>query len=220
MFQFGQIDSAMAQYDEIIELFPNHPSTAKAFYSKAFIFENEYQDKDKTDSLLYLLVHRFPDSYQAEEARRILNLPLKNKQKDPVYELYKKAEGSLLSGKNLDNAIIEFQLLAQDYPDSEYAPKALYAPGWIYESMKFENDKALEIYRRIVETYPDSEYAKKVEKKINAATQPSQDDEGENKPGEAAEVSKRPGVEEELIKATAASSKKPISGKKSQKIKR
>ncbi|MCG8607425.1 tetratricopeptide repeat protein, partial [bacterium] len=92
MFQFGKIDSAMAQYDEIIELFPNHASTATAIYSKAFIFENEYQDKDKTDALLYLLVHRFPNSYQAEEARRILNLPLKNKQKDPVYELYKKAE--------------------------------------------------------------------------------------------------------------------------------
>jgi TolA-binding protein len=219
MFQFGQMDSAMAQYDEIIELFPNHPSTAKAIYSKAFIFENEYQDKDKTDSLLYFLVHGFPDSYQADEARRILNLPMKNKQKDPVYELYKKAEGSLLSGRNLDNTISEFQLLAQDYPDSEYAPKALYATGWIYESMKFENEKALEIYQTIVETYPDSEYAKKVEKKITATTQPPPD-EGEKKPEKAADVSKRPAVEEELIKATAASKKKPDSGKKSQKIKR
>ena len=45
MFQFGQIDSAIAQYDEIIELFPDHTSTAKAIYSKAFIYENEYQDK-------------------------------------------------------------------------------------------------------------------------------------------------------------------------------
>ncbi|MCG8607418.1 tetratricopeptide repeat protein, partial [bacterium] len=128
-------------------------------------------------------------------------------------------EGSLLSGENLDNVLREFQLLAQDYPDSKYAPKALYATGWIYESMKFDNDKALEIYRAIVDSYPDSEYAKKVQKKINATTEPSPDNGGAKKPKKSSEVSNRSASENDLAKATA-SARKPNSGKKSQKIKR
>lgn len=176
MFQFGQIDSAFAQYDEIIELFPDHPSTAKAIYSKAFIYENEYQDKEKTDSMLYLLVHRFPDSFQAEEARRILGLPMRNNQVDYAHELYIQAEKNLFSNSKIEEALRQFRQVVDTYPESEDAPKALYALGWIYEKKKSANEKALEIYQTLLKDYPDSQYAKQVQKKIKAVEQPTAED--------------------------------------------
>jgi TolA-binding protein len=167
LFQFSQIDSAMQEYNEIIKLFPNHPGCAKAIFSNALIYENQYRDKFKTDSLLYALINHFPDSYQAQEARKILGLPLVVNRNEIAADLYKSAEHHLFSTRNTSAAIAEFQKLYENFPKSEYAPKALFALGWIYEKMSHENEKAAAVYREIMQKYPDSEYSKKVKRKLD-----------------------------------------------------
>jgi TolA-binding protein len=166
LFQFSQIDSAMLEYNEIIELFPNHSACAKALFSNALIYENEYLDKFKTDSLLYAVIERFPDSKEAQEARKILNLPLVVNRNEIASDLYKSAESSLFAD-DISKAAQEFQKLCEYFPNSEYAPKALFALGWIYEKKTNENEKALHTYNEIVEKYPDSEYSKTVKRKID-----------------------------------------------------
>ncbi len=166
LFQFGQLDSAISEYNEIISLFPDHPGTAKAFLSYAYIYENEYHNKFKTDSLLYELIERYPDSYQAQEARKTLQLPPIISQVEQAAKSYKQAENTLFTSKNTRQAVNEFQQVVENFPSSEYAPKALYAIGWIHERLTFENDKAIKIYQDILKNYPASEYSKKVKKKI------------------------------------------------------
>jgi tetratricopeptide (TPR) repeat protein len=168
LFQFAQYDSAIQEYEEILELFPNHSAGAKALYSLAFIYENEYQDKIKTDSLLLELVKRYQGSYQAQEARKKLGLPIVFEQTDQAAVLFKKAEDTLFKEKNVHKAIREYQKIVNTYPGSEYAPKSLYAVGWIYEQIKNQNDKAYEIYQEIVDKYPNTDFSKKVQKKIKA----------------------------------------------------
>ena len=57
-----------------------------------------------------------------------------------------------------DSALHEYLLLSETYPQSEYAPKALLASAYIYES-KNDTLKAREMYDRIVESYPSSSQA-------------------------------------------------------------
>ncbi|MFQ5639452.1 MAG: tetratricopeptide repeat protein [bacterium] len=168
LFQFGQIDSARYEYDEIIRLFPDHPGVAIALYTTAFIYENEYHNKTKTDSLLYVLIERFPDSAQAQEARKILSILPKLDRHKLAFELYKIAENSLFNKRDIEEALRNFRKISRTYPETNYAPKALFAIGWIQERLVFNNAKAVEIYREILEKYPKSEFAQTVKMKLSA----------------------------------------------------
>jgi TolA-binding protein len=165
LFQFGQVDSAMNEYTEVITLFPEHPGAAKALFSCALINDTKYLNKFKTDSLLYVLIERFPESYQAQEARKILGLPLKVNQNEFAAEAFQHAEETLFVRKDAGKAAEEFQKIIEYFPNSEYAPKSMYALGWIHEQLS-ENQRAIEIYRQILEKYPQSDYSKAVKKKL------------------------------------------------------
>ncbi|TDI90771.1 MAG: tetratricopeptide repeat protein [Caldithrix sp.] len=167
LFQFNQIDSALFEYDEIDELFPSHPETAKAIYSSAFIYENEFQNKSRTDSLLYTLLQRFPDSYQAQDARKKLGLPLKPIINGPSI-LFRKAEAALFNEKNVQNAISGYEAVLAKYPDSEYAPKALFALGWVHDLVTLDKEKATVLYEEIQNKYPNSKFARLVARKLRA----------------------------------------------------
>lgn len=169
LFQFAQVDSALREYREIIELFPEHPKSAKALYSSAFIYENVYQDKFKTDSLLYAVIKKFPDSQQAQDARKKLGLPLKFSKSEQISDQYREAERTLFRENNVSRAIEKYRSIVDNYPDSEYAPKALLALGWIEEKLRRNNQKAREIYQEVLDRYPNSEYSEKVNKKLMAA---------------------------------------------------
>jgi len=168
LFQFGQIDSALHEYDEIIELFPEHPDAAKALYSSAFVYENEFHNKFKTDSLLYTLIQRFPDSAQARDAKRKLGLPV-GEGDEPAAELFRQAERSLFTHQNIPGALQQYRMVASTYPKSDYAPKALFVLGWIQEELIYDNGKARKVYEELVDRYPESPYAIKSNKKLLAS---------------------------------------------------
>jgi len=73
----------------------------------------------------------------------------------------------LFLNKNTPKAIEELQRLYEYFPNSEYAPKALFALGWIYEKSYNESAKAIEMYREIIQKYPDSEYSKTIKRKLD-----------------------------------------------------
>ncbi len=209
LFQFSQIDSARQEYNEIIKLFPNHPGCAKAIFSNALIYENQYRDKFKADSLLYALINRFPDSYQAQEARKILGLPLVVNRNEIAADLYKSAEHNLFSSRNTSAAIAEFQKLYENFPTSDYAPKALFALGWIYEKMTHENHKAVAVYREIMQKYPDSEYSKTIKRKLEEVEK-AEKQAALEKQRAAQAAAEQPTATTEKVDSTAAEVRLPI----------
>lgn len=166
LFQFGQVDSALQEYEEVIELFPEHPAAAKALYSSAFIYENEFHDKAKTDSLLSVLVRRFSDTRQARHARVKLGLPAQRGKEEIVAELYHEAESRLFNRDDLNGALDKYRALVETYPNSEYAPKSLFAMGWIHERMRSDNETAIQLYRELMEKYPQSTFTSAISNKI------------------------------------------------------
>lgn len=165
-FQFGEIDSALAEYNEVITLFPGQPECAKALLSSAYIYETEYGNEAKADSLLRQIIADFPDSEQAQQARLRLHLPLQKNPEEEVKALFEQAEEDLFVHRNIEQAVREYRRISQQYPESVYAQKALYALGWIQENVNFDNESALAIYKEIADKYPDSPFTVRVSKKI------------------------------------------------------
>ncbi len=165
--QFGQVDSALAEYAEIMDLFKDHPEAPKAVYSSALIYADDYDDQVTSDSLLQKLMDEYPLSEQSVAARLRLGLPVAAKH-EPAMDLYQAAERDLFERQNIPQAIDNYQKVADDFPNSEFAPKALYAIGWIHEQIIFDNARAAMVYGEIMKRYPDSEYSGDVSKKMSA----------------------------------------------------
>ncbi len=167
LFQFGQVDSALAEYDEVISLFGEHAGAAKAIYSAALLHEKEYRNTAVRDSLFRILIDTHPGSEQAAAARQILGESTA-KVAEPAALLFKDAERALFTDQNIPVAIDTYQKIADDYPNSEYAPKALYAIGWIHESIIFDNARAAHFFSLIMDRYPDSVFTAQVSVKMAA----------------------------------------------------
>ncbi len=154
LFQFGQIDSALAEYRQLIELFEDHPGAAKALYSSAYIYEHEYHNKFKMDSLLYEIIQRFPNSEQARAAQAKLGLA-NGIEKEPAEILFERAGNTLFDSQNVASAIEGYRSIVDAYPESEYAPRSLFAIGWLQEQEMHDPSMAVESYREVLQKYPD-----------------------------------------------------------------
>jgi len=69
------------------------------------------------------------------------------------------AEIWLLEFGNADEALKEYRTVLEEFPESEYVPRALYAVAWIEQNMKGNEEDALAIYRTLERDYPDTDYA-------------------------------------------------------------
>jgi TonB family protein len=77
----------------------------------------------------------------------------------PEVTLYLLAEAYLFEMNQPDSALSEFTVLAEEYPESEFAPKSLYAIAWIRENYKGDREGAKEFYQKLLDRYPSSDYS-------------------------------------------------------------
>ena len=69
------------------------------------------------------------------------------------------AEVQLFQFEDAAKAKAEYEKVLAEFPHSEYAPKAAYAIGYIYETMLGDSLKALEAFKYLIVNYPESQQA-------------------------------------------------------------
>jgi TolA-binding protein len=147
-FDTRRYADAYAGFDQFLMRFPGHRLAAEAAYRRADAFMSLSERKiapsfwDVMEKYQYAL-DRFPDSDQAPWALLMMG------------------KASALFGEPF-RAQGYFDLVTQDYPQSQYASLAMVERGQTFLAEQDYN-RALEEYRRIVERYPDSRYRKDAE---------------------------------------------------------
>ncbi len=167
MFQFDLNDSALVTYRYLLDSFPEYQLYPHWLYSISFIY-NEIGDSLKADSLEQVILKDYPQSEYALQIRKKLNLAQIDIKKDPVADLFNRAENYLFEQEMMDSSIYVYQQIVEKYPESEYAPKSLYSIAYIYDWIKNDTSKALQNYRELIAEYPGSDYARQGKKKIDA----------------------------------------------------
>lgn len=161
-------DSAVKWFDDVII---NHPKTIyapRSLYTKAEIYRTQpTRSKMDLEALYKDIIGRYGDSPYANEARKGLGIPLIEAEKDTAAEQYEAAEAIADKGDGAGSAAT-YKRLAQQFPSSAYAPKALYAAGWLYEFTMGRPDSAIAVYRRLLERYPATSYAGAAQPKVAA----------------------------------------------------
>ena len=166
-FHFEKPDTALTDYQMVVDLDVDSSMSARAIYSMAYIYENEKKDTNTSDSLYQYIIEHYPSSPHAKGAKRQLNLITEEKV-DSAKVLFTKAEKIIEENDNINEAFDLYSNIIDTYPDSPYAAKAAFARGWYFENSMFNNDSAKAQYEFIVEKYPETPYAKNVQIKLDA----------------------------------------------------
>lgn len=166
-FLKDSLDLALEEYEKITVSSPKSEESCVAFYQMGIIYQERIHDLKKAKEL-FDQAHK--EKSQSEAAKKALersaNLAkLEEYQKQlteaekPEITLYLLAEAYLFEMNQPDSAIAEFTILAEEYPESEFAPKSLYAIAWILENLKKDREGAQEFYQKLLDRYPSCDYS-------------------------------------------------------------
>ncbi len=162
--EFNYPDSAYYYYKDILQTYPNSPYEARTLYSLGSYYLT-VNDSAKADSLFLIIYNNYKNEKIVNAAANKLNKPVVDLEYDQAKDLYEKAESQFLNN-NYDASLDKFYNIYKNYPASSYAPKALYATGWILENEMDLPDSAAKVYDSVVTKFPKTVYASKVLPKI------------------------------------------------------
>ncbi|MFH1049923.1 MAG: hypothetical protein V1779_03215 [bacterium] len=165
--QLGNLDSAEYYYNSSTTItIQEEDESARYYYAYARFVERD--EPLKTDSLLELIVQRYPLTEYGQDALKRLGYT-ENYVIDSLKELYNSAI-NLWQNKEHGFAVVQLSKVFNYYPQSDLAPKAIYTIGWIYEKDLCIFERAREYYKLLGQLYPESEYAKDIRRTVDYAT--------------------------------------------------
>ena len=166
LFEFNQPDSALKEYIDVLEMDTSRKVIPKTLFTIGFICETFKKDTSLADSVYQRLISLYPDDPLARQARKKIKTIKVKDLETPIAEKFQQAEQAYLTDQNYTEALNHFESIYQNYPQSDFAPKALLTMGWIYENGIQQSEKAFETYQQLLEKYPASVYAKRVKPKV------------------------------------------------------
>lgn len=164
LFQLEMADSALSQYRAIEDGSNDSSLAAKAAFARGWILDEILNDTENARSVFDSIAARYPGTAHAVEAAILRSKPIEGDL--PQDRLFTQAERLLFEADRPDSARGLYEQVLKRYPDGEYAPRALYALGWLAETHFEDPETALDHFREIVERYPQSEQARSVREKI------------------------------------------------------
>lgn len=158
-------DSAFYYYSEIVTEYPNTTYHARTLYALGSYYLT-IDNKPKADSLFQNVYDNYKSDPIARAAAVRLGISTQELDSDPALKKYLVAE-DLIEEDLFYDAIEELDFIHRTYPESEYAPKSLYAIGWIYENEFIDFEGATQFYDSLKTKYPKTEYVREVNLRLN-----------------------------------------------------
>jgi TonB family protein len=179
-YHMGELALSVMEYYDITEKFPRTEESAQAYFKLGEIYEDKFDDLPEAKKMFETCSAEKRGSPVANEAMtRSANIArIEQYYKEMSEEETQKSGRALFLLGELyltqmdepDSALAEYLALVSQIPESEYAPKSLYAAAWIMENVKGDSVQAAELYRRIMDEYPQSDYLKLAREFLNASS--------------------------------------------------
>ena len=181
LFRFLLPDSARSQYLRLLDEFPESPFTPQALYNLGYIAREIDGETDEEEKYLRQLIQDFPDSHLSNVARINLGLISVSTKRDSIQRRFQEAENILLVQNDPIRAFNKYEMIWEEFPDSEFAPKAAYAMAWIGETYMDSLQLAYVLYDSLMKRYPNTVYATSVKQKVDTYEREKQREKEEEK---------------------------------------
>ncbi len=171
----GKIKDALNILDNILIQERNIPLKDSLLFERGIIYEQHMEDYEKAKENYKKIVDELKNSLIRPEAEiKIMSIELLNElAADTIKDIEKiaknrflYAEVNYISLKKIDEAIKYYTIIKDSYPESYYAPKALYALSYIYMKDLFDTTQSKLYLETIINDYSHSEIFLDAEKQI------------------------------------------------------
>ncbi len=178
--QLGNSEKAKEIYKDVALHNPSDVA-AQAFFELAEL----YRDADSLERAITYYdssVHRASTSEYGIEAKKIVDVlrridALSKETEDIDRAQFLLAEIYFVDFNEPERAVVEYQKVYQNSPDSPWAPKALYAQLWITNTI-LKDDSLTRLYLiDLLNKYPNTEYAESAENMLGGGSSASSDEE-------------------------------------------
>ncbi len=172
--RWGKTDLALEEYERIPEAYPRTAQAAEALYRMGVIHQ-----KDDTERAAEYFDRAAKESSSSEGARLAkvkradleqlasFRADLADSTKTVSAEmLFGLAELFLVRLDQPDSAMAAYRRVVEAFPESDLAPRALYAIACIPEEGFEKSEESKEVFEELIEKYPDSEAAEAAERKL------------------------------------------------------
>ncbi|MCD6097770.1 TonB family protein [bacterium] len=169
LFGVGQTDSAINEYKYIVENYPEDKLAPKALYALGWIYLFKKNDPDKATEYFSRILTDYPNSDYTVGAVAFF------KQKGVAVDsigaktvgfLFAKGEDFYLVYNRLDSALYYYSMVATEFPESKFRPKALLAMADIVGERFGDQDSARKVYSLVREEYEETEYSQFAKAKL------------------------------------------------------
>ena len=157
-------DSAFYYYNNILENYEFNELTPKVEFALGSYYLTQ-NDTIRSNEIFEKIYNEYQGSNVAVQAGQRLGLISESSEVDTSAVLYSEAEEKMLNS-DYDNAIKDLYNLSEKFPESIYAPKALYTAGWILEHELKNLDSAAVVYDTLSQRYQKSLYAREIFAKL------------------------------------------------------
>jgi TolA-binding protein len=164
----GEIPEAIESYKNVAARFPKSKFSAEAHYHMGALFQ-EMDSLEVAKTHFESVTKSYPGSDYANQAiknssniSQLIKLRQSEGEESPEAKslrLFSLAEVQLFQFEDPDKAIESYRLLLVEFPESEYAPKAAYALGYVYGEIKGDSVSAREAMMTLIRDYPDTQQA-------------------------------------------------------------
>ncbi|HSG99097.1 MAG TPA: tetratricopeptide repeat protein [candidate division Zixibacteria bacterium] len=174
LFDLNQPDSAIAAFQYAVDSLAGGYFAPRAMLSLALAKRDYLDDTAAFESIGRELLQRYPRSDFYPEALAALGLTGSAADTGYAASYIAEAERLLLEEGNLDSARSLYQLVADSFPQSSFAPQAEFSVIWLTEQFENPGDDSTFYYRykELADLYPESEYAKLARAEITVDSRP------------------------------------------------
>ncbi len=158
LFNLGEPDSALSIYQRVLSLIDTTDLAPKVRYTIGLIYADSLKNETAAREHFQLLLDQHPNTPYAVEARTRLN---QKHADDTLAETrFLQAENLIAEGTPARDIVPIYRQIADEYPNSLFAPKALFALAWTYENDMDQREQAKTVYEQVQARYPLTQYGK------------------------------------------------------------
>ena len=156
LFNLGEPDSALATYQKALSLADSSDLAPKARYAIGIIYADSLNNPTAAKEQFQVLLEQYATTPYAAKARQRLN---QNRDDDALAEArFLEAEALKEEGVPAHDIAAIYQQIVNEYPQSLFAPQALFALAWTYENDLDQLEQAKLFYEQVRDRYPQTHY--------------------------------------------------------------
>lgn len=169
--QLDQPDSALKEYSALVDSFPESKFAPRALLALGWIHDKIRGDTARASDYYMRVVNDYSNTDYVVDAMKELGMDPDTADFDYPAKRYKEAERILFQTGDYERANEIFQSIVDDFPDSKYAPKAMWAKAWALQQYHEiappdSTDSANVVidstyilaFQKVAELYADTEY--------------------------------------------------------------